>query len=123
VLYDNEHNPLTGHADVLTGVHAMKKGAVDLLLKPVDDHILFQSNRQAVERHAAERKPMETIANQLSDPGSSLTSPRSGSTGTAIHCPLVYRDIIGLGEGSPPRSVRPCRCGERVGCWTNAGRA
>lgn len=46
---------LTGHADVFTGVHAMKKGAVDFQLKPVDDDILFQSIRQAVERHAAEQ--------------------------------------------------------------------
>jgi FixJ family two-component response regulator len=46
---------LTAHADVLTGVNAMKKGAVDFLLKPVDNDVLFESIRQAVERHAADR--------------------------------------------------------------------
>jgi FixJ family two-component response regulator len=42
---------LTGHGDVPTGVDAMKKGAVDFLLKPVDDQILLQAVQLAVERH------------------------------------------------------------------------
>jgi FixJ family two-component response regulator len=46
---------LTGHGEVPTSVQAMKKGAVDFLLKPVDDAILLQAIRVAVERHAAER--------------------------------------------------------------------
>jgi FixJ family two-component response regulator len=46
---------LTGHGDVATGVHAMKQGAVDFLLKPVDDELLLQTVRRAVERHAAQR--------------------------------------------------------------------
>ncbi len=46
---------LTGHGDVPTGVQAMKKGAVDFLLKPVDDEVLLQVIRQAVARHAAEQ--------------------------------------------------------------------
>lgn len=46
---------LTGHGDVPTSVRAMKKGAVDFLLKPVDDEMLLGTIRQAVERHAAEQ--------------------------------------------------------------------
>ncbi len=42
---------LTGHGDVPTGVDAMKKGAVDFLLKPVDDQVLLQAIQLAVERH------------------------------------------------------------------------
>jgi len=34
---------------------AMKKGAVDFLLKPVDDEVLLEAVRQAVRRHAAEQ--------------------------------------------------------------------
>jgi FixJ family two-component response regulator len=45
---------LTGHGDVPTGVRAMKKGAVDFLLKPVDDEVLLAAIRQAVARHASE---------------------------------------------------------------------
>jgi len=44
---------LTGHGDVPTGVEAMKKGAVDFLLKPVDDQALLQAVQVAVERHHA----------------------------------------------------------------------
>jgi FixJ family two-component response regulator len=46
---------LTGHGDVPTGVDAMKKGAVDFLLKPVDDQVLLQAIQRAVERHRAEQ--------------------------------------------------------------------
>jgi FixJ family two-component response regulator len=46
---------LTGHGDVPTGVDAMKKGAVDFLLKPVDDQVLLQAIQLAVERHGAEQ--------------------------------------------------------------------
>lgn len=46
---------LTGHGDVPTSVRAMKKGAADFLLKPVDDEMLLDTIRQAIERHAAER--------------------------------------------------------------------
>ena len=46
---------LTGHGDVSTGVDAMKKGAVDFLLKPVDDQVLLQTIQLAVERHRAAR--------------------------------------------------------------------
>lgn len=46
---------LTGHGDVPTGVHAMKEGAADFLLKPVDDETLLRAVREAVCRHAALR--------------------------------------------------------------------
>jgi len=44
---------LTGHGDVPTGVDAIKKGAVDFLLKPVDDEVLLQAIQRAVELHRA----------------------------------------------------------------------
>jgi len=44
---------LTGHGDVPTSVHAMKEGAVDFLLKPVDGGALLRAIREAIERHAA----------------------------------------------------------------------
>ena len=42
---------LTGHGDVPTGVEAMKKGAVDFLMKPVDDEVLLEAIRMALQRH------------------------------------------------------------------------
>ena len=34
---------ITGHGDLSLGMHAMRKGAVDFLEKPVDDHALMSS--------------------------------------------------------------------------------
>lgn len=46
---------LSGNGDVPTSVKAMKKGAVDFLLKPVDEEVLLEAVRQAVSRHSAEQ--------------------------------------------------------------------
>jgi RNA polymerase sigma factor (sigma-70 family) len=46
---------LTGHGDVPTSVHAMKDGAVDFLLKPVDADSLLHAIQDAIGRHAAQR--------------------------------------------------------------------
>ena len=45
---------LTGHGDVVDGVQAMKRGAVDYLLKPPDAETLLSTIRGAIDRHAAE---------------------------------------------------------------------
>ena len=47
---------LSGNGDVETGVEAMKLGAVDFLVKPVDGDALIAAVRKALERHAGERK-------------------------------------------------------------------
>lgn len=44
---------LTGHGDVPSSVQAMKKGAVDFLLKPVEDEALLGAVKNALARHAA----------------------------------------------------------------------
>lgn len=44
---------LTGHGDVPTSVAAMKKGAVDFLLKPVDEEVLLRTVNDAIARQAA----------------------------------------------------------------------
>ncbi len=53
---------LTGHGDVPMGVDAMRKGAVDFLQKPVNDEVLLQAIRQAVERHAAAVARQQEVA-------------------------------------------------------------
>ena len=44
---------LTGHGDVPTSVRAMKAGAVDLLQKPVNDDVLLDCVRRALEKSHA----------------------------------------------------------------------
>ena len=45
---------LTGKGDIPMSVRAMKHGAVDFLVKPVDQDVLFQALGQAISRQAAE---------------------------------------------------------------------
>lgn len=47
---------LTGRGDVPTCAESMKKGAVDFLLKPVDDELLLAALRRGLDRHAAQRE-------------------------------------------------------------------
>ena len=47
---------LTGDDDIATGVETMKLGAVDFLVKPVEDEVLLAAVRKALERHAGERE-------------------------------------------------------------------
>ncbi len=56
---------LTAYGDVPTSVEAMKRGAADFLLKPVDAAVLLQTVTRAVESHAAElsqRKGRQHVA-------------------------------------------------------------
>jgi RNA polymerase sigma factor (sigma-70 family) len=46
---------LTGHGDIPMSVDAMKRGAVDFLVKPVDENVLLPAVAAAVERQRAQR--------------------------------------------------------------------
>jgi FixJ family two-component response regulator len=59
---------LTGKGDIPMSVHAMKHGAVDFLVKPVEEGVLFQTLDQAIKRQAAEaaiRRNRESIMARL----------------------------------------------------------
>ena len=45
---------LSGKGDIPMSVHAIKHGAVDFLVKPVEEAVLFQALDQAIRRQAAE---------------------------------------------------------------------
>jgi FixJ family two-component response regulator len=45
---------LTGKGDIPMSVRAMKHGAVDFLVKPVEEEVLFQALDQAIRRQVAE---------------------------------------------------------------------
>jgi FixJ family two-component response regulator len=42
---------LTGHADVPMSIRAMKQGALDILLKPVEEESILSAIRTAIDRH------------------------------------------------------------------------
>jgi len=50
---------LTGHADVASSVRAMKAGAVDFLMKPVERHTLLDALERALKRDALQRSARE----------------------------------------------------------------
>lgn len=57
---------LTGKGDISTSVSVMKKGAVDYLLKPVDDEVLLKAIDEAIERHVVENTFKDARASILS---------------------------------------------------------
>ena len=52
---------LTAHGDTPTGVKAMKDGAVDFLLKPIEEHALFEAIDNALDKGAQLRKQHKEI--------------------------------------------------------------
>jgi two-component system, LuxR family, response regulator FixJ len=42
---------LTGHADVPMSVHAMKNGAIDILMKPAEDDVVLDAIAAAIAKH------------------------------------------------------------------------
>jgi FixJ family two-component response regulator len=51
---------LSGKGDIPMSVRAMKHGAVDFLVKPVEEAVLFQALDQAIRRQAAEAATRDT---------------------------------------------------------------
>jgi FixJ family two-component response regulator len=59
---------LSGNSDIPTSVRAMKQGAVDFLVKPVEEEVLFKVMAEAIDRHDAElaaRHDRERIASRI----------------------------------------------------------
>ena len=52
---------LTAHGDTPTGVKAMKNGAVDFLLKPLEEHALFEAIDKALDKDAQFKKKLKEI--------------------------------------------------------------
>jgi FixJ family two-component response regulator len=52
---------LTGHKDVPTGVKAMKDGAVDFLLKPVEEKSLFEAIDRALDKDSQLKRTHKEI--------------------------------------------------------------
>lgn len=67
---------LTGHADVASSVRAMKAGAVDFLLKPIERHALLGALERALTRDAAARAARDEADSLRASVGSLTPSER-----------------------------------------------
>jgi len=56
---------LTGHGDIPMSVQAMKRGAVDFLTKPVNDHDLLEAIHTALEKDRRQRQVLAEAAEIL----------------------------------------------------------
>ena len=52
---------LTAHGDTPTGIKAMKEGAVDFLLKPIEENALFQAINRAIDKDVQTRKHQREV--------------------------------------------------------------
>ena len=90
---------LTGHADVVSGVQAMKAGAVDFLTKPIQRETLFDALQRALARDAAERTA-RAAAEQLRAAFAALT-PREQAVFDRVVAGQLNKqiaDALGIAE-------------------------
>jgi FixJ family two-component response regulator len=105
---------ITGHGDVQASVQAMKGGAVDFLTKPVDDTVLLDAVRAAVERDKAlrrERQGQDAAAARMA----SLT-PRERQVLDCVVTGRLNKQIAGdLGIGEKTVKVHRARVMAKMG--------
>jgi len=99
---------LTGMGDIQTSVHAMKKGAVDFLTKPVDRERLFTAIDQALRRDAQQRLE-QTICCSIKQRFETLT-PRERTVMAHVVRGRLNKQIAGdLGTGEKTVKVHRAR--------------
>lgn len=84
---------ITGHGDIPTTVRAMKAGAIEFLTKPLVDHDVLESIRQAIARDRAARERHAETAG-LRARYASLT-PREEETMEWVVSGLLNKQIAG----------------------------
>lgn len=105
---------LTGHGDVPTSVQAMKKGAVDFLLKPVDDEVLLETIRHAIAMHATE-KSREKNQEAIKERHACLTAREREVMGQVIGGRLNKQIAADLGISVKTVKVHRARAMEKMG--------
>ena len=84
---------LTGHGDIPTSVRAMKAGAVDFLLKPVEEADLFGAIDRALQKDGRERAERRELA-EIQARVRSLT-PREHEVFTLVVTGMLNKQIAG----------------------------
>ena len=105
---------LTGRGDVPASVKAMKAGAVDFLTKPVEDRVLFEALRQALERGQARRRERRRLA-EARERLEALT-PREREVLDGVVAGRLNKQIAGdLGIAEKTVKVHRARVMEKLG--------
>jgi FixJ family two-component response regulator len=97
---------LTGHGELSIGMHAMRKGAVDFLEKPVDDQVLLDSIARGAEL-SRNRRAEHAKRTELEERQDSLTS-RERETFTLITTGLLNKQV-GAELGTTERTIKAHR--------------
>jgi len=97
---------ITGHGDLSLGMHAMRKGAVDFLEKPVDDQALLSSITRGAQL-SRERRAEQFERNELEELERSLTS-REREVFTLITTGLLNKQVAAE-LGTTERTVKAHR--------------
>jgi len=110
---------LSGRGDVPSSVAAMKSGAIDFLIKPVDGEILLDAVGKAIERDAGQRVTTER-KRRLSERLSSLTD-REREVLDGVVAGLLNKQIAGrLGIVEKTVKVHRARAVAKLGARSTA---
>jgi len=105
---------ITGFGNVATGVRAMKEGAVDFLVKPVEDVELLEAVDRAISRDATSRRQRAEYQ-EIADHVATLT-PREHEVFTLVVQGLLNKQIAGrLGTSEQTVKVHRGRVMEKMG--------
>jgi len=105
---------ITGFGNVATGVRAMKEGAVDFLVKPVEDVELLEAVDRAISRDAKSRQQRAEYQ-EIADRLATLT-PREHEVFTLVVQGLLNKQIAGrLGTSEQTVKVHRGRVMEKMG--------
>lgn len=113
---------ITGHGDVRTSVRAMRAGALNFLVKPVDDEDLLNAVREAVETDRAARRAQRDLT-LIRERLATLT-PREREVLDQVMAGRLNKQIAGdLGTVEKTIKVHRAHIMEKMGARSLAGLA
>jgi FixJ family two-component response regulator len=104
---------LTGHGDIPMSVQAMKQGAVDFLTKPVDERLLLEAIRVAVEEDRVARSKRAELA-EIHRRLAALTPRERQVLGLAVSGKLNKQIAADLGTVEKTIKVHRARIMEKL---------